>query len=73
MAGIKYIKFVVNNRLTDDNGKATRTILSRFESNMDGVTTLDTNLIMHAMAIQGKVQQNRGFVYTFPLPLAEEE
>lgn len=64
-----YIKFKIKNRLTNENGKATRTILSRFESDMDGVKTLDTNLIMHAMAIQGKVQQNKGFVYNFPLPL----
>lgn len=64
-----YIKFVLKNRRTDDNGKATRTIISRLESDMNGVKTLDTNLIMHAMSIQGKVQQNKGFVYTLPLPL----
>ena len=64
-----YIKFIIKNRLTDDSGKAKRTILSRFESDMDGEKTLDTNLIMHALSIQGKIQQNKGFVYTFPLPL----
>lgn len=64
-----YIKFILKNRKTDGNGKTTRTIISRLESDMDGVKTLDTNLIMHAMSIQGKVQQNKGFVYTLPLPL----
>lgn len=64
-----YIKFIIKNRRTDDNGKATRTIISRFESDMDKVKTLDPNLFMHALSIKGKVQQNRGFVYTFPLPL----
>lgn len=64
-----YIKFKIKNRRTDNDGRATRTIVSRFESDMDGVKTLDTNLIMHALSITGKVQQNRGFVYTLPLPL----
>jgi hypothetical protein len=67
-----YIKFILKNRRTDDTGKATRTIISRFESDMADTRTLETNLYMHALAIKGKVQQNKGFVYTFPITLTEE-
>ena len=57
-----YIKFILNRRLTDDDGIAKQTVISRFESDMDGEKTLDTNLIMHAMAIKGKVEIITDFV-----------
>ena len=57
-----YIKFVLNRRLTDDDGVAKQMVISRFESDMDGERTLDTNLIMHAMAIKGKVEIITDFV-----------
>jgi hypothetical protein len=64
-----YIKFKLKSRRTDDTGKAVRTVISRFESDMNGVKTLDTNLVMHALAIRGKIQKNTGFIYSFPAPL----
>ena len=57
-----YIKFILSRRLTDDDGVAKQTVISRFESDMDGERTLDTNLVMHALSIKGKVEIITDFV-----------
>lgn len=51
-----YIKFVLNSRLTDEEGYAKEISISRLESDMANVNTYELNLIMHAMAIKGLVQ-----------------
>lgn len=66
---MSYIKVNIKGRRTDDTGKAMHTTISRFESDMPMKDTYEMNLIMHALAIKGKVQQNTGFIYSFPLPL----
>lgn len=54
-----YIKFVLSERETDDTGLAKRTVISRFESDMANTSTLETNLIWHALALRGKVEMFR--------------
>lgn len=51
-----YIKFKLKNRLTNENGKAITTTISRFESDMPMLDTYEMNLILHALAIRGKVE-----------------
>lgn len=63
-----YIKFVLSVRKTDDGGNATRTVISRFESDMANADTLETNVIMHALSCRGRVEsESKGFPYVFPL------
>lgn len=67
-----YIKFVMSVRKTDDKGYATRAIISRIESDMAGISMLETNLIMHALSAQGKVETKvEGFPYSFPIIFGE--
>lgn len=62
-----YIKFVLGVRRTDEVGNTTRTVISRFESDMADTSTLETNIIMHALSCQGRVEaENKGFPYIFP-------
>ena len=51
-----YIKFKLKNRLTNENGKAITTTISRFESDMPMLDTYEMNLILHALAIRGEVE-----------------
>lgn len=67
-----YIKFVMSVRKTDESGKATRSVISRVESDMADTGMLETNLIMHALAAKGKVEiKEEGFPYAFPLIFGE--
>lgn len=51
-----YIKFALRERETDETGFAKRTVISRLESDMANTSTLETNLIWHALAIRGAVE-----------------
>lgn len=63
-----YIKFVLGVRKTDAEGNTTRAVISRFESDMADAATLETNIIMHALACRGRVEkENKGFPYSFPV------
>lgn len=68
-----YIKFVMSVRKSDEQGNTTRTVISRIESDMADTSTLETNLIMHALSAKGgKVEQEtKGFPYSFPLIFGE--
>lgn len=67
-----YIRFKLLLRRTDSEGLAQKCIITRMESDMPGAATLDTNIIMHALSLAGKVeQQTKGFPYTFPIALGE--
>lgn len=48
-----YIKFVLALRLTDGRSNTTRARISRIESDMDGLGTYETNLILHALSAPG--------------------
>lgn len=58
-----YIKFVMSMRKTDEQGNATRSVISRIESDMADTGMLETNLIMHALSARGgKVIENLEFI-----------
>ena len=48
-----YIRFVLSKRVTGDDGGATNAVISRIESDMADTGMLETNLIMHALAVRG--------------------
>lgn len=48
-----YIKFVLSAHKTDASGCITRARISRIESDMDGLGTYETNLILHALSAPG--------------------
>lgn len=63
-----FIKFRIGVRKTDELGNATRVVISRVESDMADTTMLETNIIMNALSINGKVEkESQGFPYNFPL------
>lgn len=68
-----YIKFVMSVRKSDEEGNTTRTVISRIESDMADTSTLETNLIMHALSAKGaKVEiKEEGFPYAFQLIFGE--
>lgn len=64
---MSYIKFVLSVRMSDAEGKITRTRISRIESDMADSNMLETNIIMHALSMVNKVEQeSKGFPYAFP-------
>ena len=48
-----YIRLVLSKRVTGDDGGATNAVISRIESDMADTGMLETNLIMHALAVRG--------------------
>ena len=64
-----YIKFHITTRHTDEEGYPTRCTISHLESDMVGTDMYDTNIIMHALSVRGKVEldSEKGFPYIFPL------
>ena len=48
-----YIRFVLSKRVTGSDGGATNAVISRIESDMADTGMLETNLIMHALAVRG--------------------
>lgn len=57
-----YIRFVMSLRKVDEQGHATRAIISRIESDMADNAMLETNLIMHALSAPGgKIVENLDF------------
>lgn len=48
-----YIKFILSAHKTDVSGNTTRARISRIESDMDGLGTYETNLILHALSAPG--------------------
>lgn len=68
-----YLKFVISVQKSDEKGNTTRAVIGRIESDMADTSTLETNLIMHALSAKGnKVEQEtKGFPYSFPLIFGE--
>ena len=62
-----YIKFVLNHRISDKDGKSVKTSISRIESDMAGVDQLDTNLIFHALAAKDGKLEHADSVFPFIL------
>ena len=62
-----YIKFVVKHRLSDKDGKSIKATISRIESDMAGVSQLDTNLIFHALAAKEGKKEQADSVFPFIL------
>ena len=62
-----YIKFVLNHRISDKDGKSVKTSISRIESDMAGVDQLDTNLIFHALAAKEGKKEQADSVFPFIL------
>ena len=62
-----YIKFVVKHRVSDKDGKSVKATISRIESDMAGVSQLDTNLIFHALAAKGGKKEQADSVFPFIL------
>lgn len=64
-----FIKIRIASRKTDDEGYAERVSFRALESDMANEKLYELNVIMHALALKGKVVKNNGFPYYFPFPL----
>ena len=62
-----YIKFFIKHRVSDSDGKSVKATISRIESDMAGVSQLDTNLIFHALAAKGGKMEQADSVFPFIL------
>lgn len=62
-----YIRFTLNHRVSDADGKSVKTTVSRIESDMAGVSQLDTNLIFHALAAREGKKEPADSIFPFIL------
>ena len=57
-----YIKFILNRRETDDKGIPSNANISKLESDIADTSTLETNLLLHALSLKGRVYKETRFI-----------